>query len=244
LFGTLVLGELAGVPAFTGRLDAEIEELGPDRAHLLAHLRTDVVPGRLRAQAFGRGQGLQPGDTGAEDEHLRGWHRAGRGGEHREEPRQFFGGQKNRAITGDTALRGQRVHRLRPRNPGNGFDGERDDPGAFQRGDAVGVAAGVEEADEEGAGGEFADLVLRRRGDLEDDVRAPRVTDTRPGPLENLVGQVRTLAGTGFDDDLQAALGEALDEFRNERHPAFSRPGFLDDADRELLGLGHCATSS
>ena len=87
-------------------------------------------------------------------------------------------------------------------------------------------------------------LVSRRRGDLEHDVRTPGVTDTRPGLLEHLVGQVCAPAGTGFDDDLQTTLGEALDEFRNERHPAFSRLGFLDDADRELLGLGHCATSS
>ena len=59
-----------------------------------------------------------------------------------------------------------------------------------------------QEADEDRPVAELADLLARRRGDLDDDVGAPRVADLRAGLLEQRVGDQRGLARAGLDDDL------------------------------------------
>ena len=59
--------------------------------HLLPHGRPHVEAGDDGAEPPRGRDRLQPGDAGAEHEHLRGRDRAGRGRQHREEPRQPVG---------------------------------------------------------------------------------------------------------------------------------------------------------
>ena len=124
----LLGGQLGGVaPARLLALDAEVEERRAEALDLLAHRRADVEAGDDGAEPSRRRDRLQAGDAGAEHEHLRGRDRPGRGHQEREEPRQAVGRSDDRLVARDRALGRERVHRLRPRDPGDRLHRERDD---------------------------------------------------------------------------------------------------------------------
>ena len=90
LGGPLLGRQLAGVAAGAGRVDRRLElhELGAERLGLLARLGADVVGLDDRAEAAGRADRLEPGDADAQDQHVGGLGRAGRGGQQREVARR------------------------------------------------------------------------------------------------------------------------------------------------------------
>ena len=182
LLRALLLGQLARVAALARRLDAEVEPLRAERLHLLGDLGAHVVAGRPRAEPPGRRERLQPGDAAAEHEHLRGRDRARGGHQHRVEARRVLGAEQRRLVAGDVRLRRQRVHRLRAADPRDRLHRERRDLRVGERARRLGRRQRREEADQERAVAELADLLARRRRDLDDDVGAPRVADLSPRP--------------------------------------------------------------
>ncbi len=104
LLGALLVGQLAGVPALAGRVDADIEPLRPHRTHLVGHLGADVVARCAAPQPLGRGQRLQPGHADPEHQHRGRLHRSRRRRQHREEPRRLRRRQQHGLIAGDVGL--------------------------------------------------------------------------------------------------------------------------------------------
>jgi hypothetical protein len=236
LLGPLGLGQLTGVAALARRRDADVEDLRPERADLLADLGPDVVAGDLRAEAAGGRDRLQAGDAGAEDEHARRADRARRGHEHREEPLQLGRGDQRRLVARDVRLRGERVHRLRAGDPRDRLHRQRGHPAVGEGLRGLGRGPRGEEADEHAAGAQARDLGRRRRGDLRDDVGAPRVAERRPRLGEELVGQQRARARAGLDGDRVARGDELAHDVRDERDAALAGRGLGGDADLHAAG--------
>ena len=159
LAGALLLGQLARVAALAAGLEAEVEPLRAERLHLLGDLGAHVVAGRARAQALGGRERLQPGDADAEHEHLGRRDRAGGGHQHRVEAAHLLGAEQRRLVAGDVALRGQRVHRLRARDPRDRLHRERGRLRVGERARRLRAGQRREEADQDRAGAEPADLL-------------------------------------------------------------------------------------
>ena len=149
---------------------------------------------------------LQPGDAGAEDEHLRRRDRAGRGRQHRQEPRQAVGGDQRRLVAGDGRLRRERVHRLRARDARDRLQREREHaraPRAARRRRAS--VSGCRNADQHLA---VAQPCRPRRRSASRPWRRRRashgVADRRAGLAVRVVRETGRLARAGLDDDLDA----------------------------------------
>ena len=238
LLRALVLGEFAGIPALACCVDAEVQPLGAHRTDLIGHLGAHVVAGGAGAETFGGRQRLQAGHPDAEHQHRRRLHGAGRGGQHREEPGRLRGGQQHRFVAGDVGLRRQRVHHLRAGDPGNGFHGEGLHAGRLERTDLVVGVAGRQESDQGLARTQLGDLLGAGRGDLDDDVGGPRVTDGGAGFGVEVVGKQRRVAGAGLHDDADSALGQPGDRFGNERDAPLIGGRLGGHADGHRRGVG------
>ena len=113
----LLRRQLARVAALgLGAGHAEVEPVRAEALDLLAHDGTDVEAGRHGAEPARRRDRLQPGDAGADHEHLRGRDGARGGHQHREEARQMLRREERRLVAADRRLRRERVHRLRARD--------------------------------------------------------------------------------------------------------------------------------
>ena len=105
LAALLLLGELARVSAL-GLLadDAGLEERRAQALHLLLDHGPHVEAGDDGAQATRGRDRLQPGDAGADHEHLRGGDGPCGGHQHRQELRQPVGREEHRLVAGDRGL--------------------------------------------------------------------------------------------------------------------------------------------
>jgi len=97
-----LISHLPGVSA--GRRNRLVDgcgnEAGTEALYLLSYFGSDVVCRDNGPEPFGRGDRLETGDTGTENEQLHGWNGACRRGEHREESRRGRGGQEHSVVTG------------------------------------------------------------------------------------------------------------------------------------------------
>ena len=129
------------------RLQVQLDEGGAHRAHLVGGGGPHVVGLDDGAEPLGGRDRLQPGDPGPEHQHPGRRHGAGRGHEQREEPRQPHRRLQRAAVAGHQRLRGQRVHRLGPRDARHQLHRERRHPGRLQGADAVQLARPGDEPD-------------------------------------------------------------------------------------------------
>jgi hypothetical protein len=104
LLAPLLLGELAGVAALTLCAHARIDELGPERAHLLAGCAAHVVRLDDRAQAPGRRDRLQACNAGPDHEDLGRADGTGGCGQHWQELGQHGRGDQSGLVAGDRRL--------------------------------------------------------------------------------------------------------------------------------------------
>ena len=234
----LVLRQLARVAA--GRLRVggprDLEELRPERLHLLLDRRAHVEGRHHGAEPAGGGDRLQAGHARPEHEHLRRRDGAGSGHQHGEEAAHLLRGDQHRAVAGHARLGGERVHRLRTRDardrlhrePRRARRGERPDPRPVrERG---------KEADHDRLWPQRAHLLVARRRDLRDDVPPPRRAEARAGRLEELVRDAGRGAGSGLDDDVMALGGELAHEVRDERHAPLAAHDLLRNPDLHRRG--------
>ncbi len=130
--------------------------------------------------------------------HLRRRHGARRGHEHREEARQLQRGDQHRAVAGDRRLRGQRVHRLRTRDPRHLLHRQRRRAGRRDRLEPRRIAQRVQEAQQDRPRPQPGDLRGRGRSDLGHHLGAPRIahdgTRRRVGLVRRTRGQPRSRA--------------------------------------------------
>src|SRR3954470_13147784 len=231
LLGALLLGELAGVAALAGGLDAEVQPLGAQRLDLLGRLGAHVVAGGLRAQAARGGQRLQAGYADAQHQDLGRRDRARRGHQHRVEARGVVGAQQRRLVAGDVGLRAQRVHRLRAADPRDRLHREGRHAGLADRGEAVGVAARVEEPDQRLAGAQPRQLLRAGRRDLDHDLGAPGVADGGSSACEEVVRDQRGITRTALDDDLVTLRDELAHDLGHEGDSPLALDRFLRNAD-------------
>ena len=248
LGGALLVGQLARVAALAAGLQAEVEPLRAQRLDLLCHLGAHVIAGRARAQALGGRERLQPGDADAQHEHLRRRDRAGGGHQHRVEAAHLLGAEQRGAVAGDVALRGQRVHRLRARDPRDRLHRERGRPGIGQR--ARGLRAGQrrEEADQDRAGAEAGGSPRRRAARSSRPRRrpTPRKIERPPAPDAQRVPRSarrparRRRPAAGRRRPRRSGRGrrdlgpQLADDLRHERNPVLSRRGLLRNTDPHM----------
>ena len=110
LLAVEVLSECLGVAArVLGRtgLELHLDELAAETLHLFFDRGPNVVGMDYAAELLGGGDGLETGDAGAHDEHLRRRDGAGCGHHHREHLGQVVRRQNDGLVAGDVALRGQ-----------------------------------------------------------------------------------------------------------------------------------------
>ncbi|KAF0957875.1 hypothetical protein MLGJGCBP_09707 [Rhodococcus sp. T7] len=236
LLRPLRLGEFAGVAALTGGVDPQIEPLGTDRADLVGDLGAHVVAGGPAAEPLRRRQGLQAGDTDPEDQHRGRFDGAGGGGEHREEPGRLRRREQHRLVAGDVRLRRQCVHHLGAGDPRDRLDRERLHPGRLQRGHLIVLIAGGEEPDQRLPGMEPAHFLVRRRRDLHDHIRRPRIPDRRPDVLIGSVRNQRAQSGTRLDHHVDALGDQRRHDLRHQRHATLTVVRFPNDTDRRARG--------
>ena len=210
-----VLGHLAGVAA--GALDGvevEVDERGAHRADLVGRGRAHVVRADDRAQPLGGGDRLQAGDARAEDEHPRGLDGAGGGHQQREELGQPVGADQRGAVAGAQRLRGQRVHRLGPRDARQQLERQRGGPGVARASYGVerrALAHDGQERHRDAPGGELAEGLGRQRLDAQHGVGAGEHLGRGSGDLGaglDVVGvqEAGRITGPGLDGDLEACV--------------------------------------
>ena len=231
LFGAFVVGERTRIAAFACGADAEVEELAAERLDLLACFRTHVEAFDLCAQALGGRDRLQAGDARAHDQHLRGPDRAGRGGEHREEPRRQLRGDQHRLVAGHAGLRTEHIHRLRARGARQLLQRERDDPARGDRFATRAVGLRLQDAEQHRTRLHPRDRIRGRRLHARDDIgvgdRRLRIIDqlrTRVGI--GLVREVRVATEAALDPHRGAGGNEFLAGFRRQRDALLARRGF------------------
>ena len=89
-----------------------VDKLGAQGFDLLLNRRAYVGRFDHRAQALGRGDGLQARHTGAKDQYACGFYSAGSSHQHRHEARVVMSGQQHGLVTGDVGLRRQHIKAL------------------------------------------------------------------------------------------------------------------------------------
>ena len=167
-----VLGLLSGVAAFALLgLEVKLDEGGAEALHLCARRGAHVVGADIGTEPSGGRDGLEPGNTGTEHQHLGGRHRAGRCHVEGEELRELLGCQQHCPVARDQRLGREHVHRLRPGDPGQKVQAERRDPALPKRTDEVEVRRGLEVAHDAGALAHKADLLQAQRLHLADEAR-------------------------------------------------------------------------
>ncbi len=195
-------------------------------------------PVTIAPRRFARGDRLQACDAGAQHEHLGRRHRAGGGGHHAEEAARLARGDQHRGVAPGGGLRGERVHRLRPRRPRDRLHREGGHAGGGERPVGLGGGPGREVADQELVRVELADLLGGRGGDAEDDLGAPGDVgvDELGARLRVLgVGVPGRVARAALDQHVDVlVLLQRLDDVRDERDPALPIDGLSGHSDLHL----------
>ena len=237
-----VLRQLARVAA--GALDhveAEVEEPGPHRLHLVGRGGPHVVGLDDGAEPARGGDRLQARDPGAEHQDL-GRRDGARGGhEQREEPRQPHRRLEGAPVAGDERLGGQRVHRLGPRDARDELHGQRRHPGRLQGADAVQLAGPGDEPDGDRARAQPGHLGRQQRPDVRHQVGAlQHVTAEHVGTGRAVVvvGGQGSLARSGLDAHLVALPDQERDRLRRQGDPPLTRPRLGRNADQHDPNLG------
>ena len=134
-----------------------------------------------------------------------------------------LGREQRRLVAGDGGLRRERVEWLRARDARDRLHRERRDSARSKALDPVGIRQRREEADQNRAVSQRRDFVLRRRRDLDDEVRVERVVDEAcAGVGIRLVEERRLVTGVPLDRDLEPLLRELRNRLGNERNTPFA----------------------
>src|SRR5690606_27104135 len=215
--GTLLGGAAGGLGGLGPDVDGD--ERGAERLDLLGGARPHVEPGDHGTQAPGGGDGLEAGDTGAEDQHVGRADRAGGGGEHREDPVAQGGRFQRGLVAGERGLGGQDVHRLGPGRAGDQFECQQGGAGGDERAERVGGAQRVEWVEQAEHGPGATDPGRVGPFDTDEEVRSGAVADGGAGFRVLPVTESRTTAGAGVARDAVAVADQLTDAIGGERYP-------------------------
>ena len=143
LLGLLFGAQRACVAAFAlalGEVKTKVEELGAQGFDFALGCRTHVVRGDDGAETLGGADGLQAGDTGAQNKHLGRADGASGGGHHRQEGTVRVGCHDGGLVAHHGVLRRHFVHGLRGAQLTRQlFHGDADQTGLLDRGDVIGI---------------------------------------------------------------------------------------------------------
>ena len=207
------------------------DELAAKAFDLLLGRRADVRRGDDRAEPLGRGDGLQAGDADAHDEDPGRRNRAAGRHHQRERTAELRRGVDRRLVAGEVVLAGQDVHRLRPRDPGHQFHGERRQPGLGVSFDILAMCQRGQGCDQHRPALHHRDFVQTavhdRPLDLDHHVGvADRgrlvLGDGGAGGLELGVRDRRVFSGSLLDNDVEAEAHEFLHHIRRSGDPGLS----------------------
>ena len=215
------------------------------------------APGRPAARRSGddrseparRRDRLEPGDAGAEHEHLCRGDRPGRGHQEWEEPRQPVGGDQRRLVAGHGRLRGERVHRLRARDPRDRLHRERDDAACGEPFDPAGSVSGARKpiSTVPGASSATSSAVglptrttasAPRRARCADDLRAGRARTRRPGSRRPLLRPARRRTRSRRQRAARPSRGRARPGARRLRSLSGRRPSRRRNSTQARKGTG------
>ena len=222
--------------ALAGRWD----ELPADALNLLGHHPASVRRGDDRPQAFGRRDRLQAGYPGADHKHLRRENGPGCRREHREVLGQFVCRDQHGFVAGDIRHRRQRIHRLRPRDPRNQFQGEQRRAGLSDLANRVRRSQRVAHADDDLAGLEVRQVgppglrIGSQATDLQQHVRRAGgfPAGDHPSPFFRVLRVLESGCGTcpRLDHDFGAGLGQRGDIGRHECHAPLAGKGLFENS--------------
>ncbi len=176
---------------------------------------------------------MQPGDAGADDQHLGRRDGAGRRHEQWEEARQMGCRDEGRPVAGHGAHGAERVHWLRSGDPRHAFHCKRGDAPSRQRLQTRRVGGRGKETDEGRAFLQPADLLLRWRRDFQNDIGSGKNVFLEFCACLLVCGirKASRNAGAGFDDHLQISFAQGRQHLRHERHAPFACGLFARNAD-------------
>ncbi|MCY1533319.1 hypothetical protein D9M68_686410 [compost metagenome] len=230
---TGVAADTLGAFTFFVGLEGHIDELGAEGFDLFLHRRTHVGGFDHRAQALGRGDGLQAGDAGAEDQHAGGLHGSGGGHQHRHEAWVVVGREHHRLVAGDVGLGGQHVEALGAGRTRRRFEGEGGDAAGVHARDGL-VAEGVEHADQHGACAHVVQFAIGRRHDFQHQVGAEGSGVVANGGASRDEGVIRDAgadAGPALHRHLMALAHQLLDGLGCRGNPRLPGVGFERNTD-------------
>ena len=209
-----LLAHHLGVAALAGTvlLELQLEEFRAHAPDLVFDRGPGVEGAHDGTQLDRRPDGRQPGNAGADDQHLGRRHAAGGGDLAGEKASELAGGLDHRAVPGDVGHRTERVHRLRPGDARDGVHRDGVDPALGQALEQVAVLCRLDEADQRRPLSGELDFITLRRANLEQDVGLG--PDLRGGQhnrtslLVECIGKLGRLARTGLNRHLEAKLDE------------------------------------
>ena len=235
----LIFGaHLAGIAALPFAFDPgdilDEDRLGAERHNLFAGRRTYVGRADLCTKPPSGRDRLQPRDPDPHDEQFGRTDRPRRGHHHRISAAISRRCVDHRLVAGQIGLRGQDVHRLRPRDAWQPLHRQRVEPGGAIRSDIVGAPRRIERAKQQRA---LLRPAQRRRvgpGDSQDDIGVGKhrgaVADRGASRFEIGIADRGLLARAPLDRDARAERGIFLDGLGDRRDARFDA-AFLEDCD-------------
>ena len=218
--------------------DAEIEELGSERFHLLLHRRADVERRDDGPEPPRGGDRLQPRDAGAHHEHPCGRDRAGGRHQQREHLLDAIGGDQHGLVARHRRLRRERIHRLGARDPGHRLHREGDDALRRSRSIPSGSVSGARKPISTVPGAIAATSSADGPRDPDDGVGAVeqlgRLAQRRTRVGVVLVREAGCRARAALDHDLETGRREAPDRLGHEGDPAFAGGGLTGNGDAHV----------
>ncbi|MNF78113.1 hypothetical protein D3C84_602820 [compost metagenome] len=214
-------------------LERHVDELGAEGLDLFLHRRTHVRGLDHRAQALGRGDGLQARHAGAEDQDARGLHGAGGSHQHRHEARIVVRGQQHGLVAGDVGLGRQHVEALGAGRTRRRFEGEGGDATGAHARDGL-VAERVEHTHQHGAGTHVGQFAVGRGDHFQHQVGAEGgrvIADGRARGFEGAVRDAGADAGTALHRHLVALAHQLLDGLGCRGNPRLPSVGFERNTD-------------
>ena len=235
LLHLLLVGELASVAALGLRVQLQLDELGPQRTHLLAGGPAHVVRLHDGAQALGRGDGLETRDAGAQYQDFGRPDGPGGVGQHGQEAAQQVCAYQHGLVPGRRGLGGEHVHGLRPGDARQKLHGKAGDVTIAHGEGVLGVPVRVHVAEHHRPRLELRDLVQvggldfdENLGGSKDFGRGVHEGDAAGGVV--LVQAEGPPAGTALHDQLDAQFEVLRYDARHEGDPGFAGGALCEDA--------------
>ncbi|MNF96609.1 hypothetical protein D3C84_794040 [compost metagenome] len=206
----------------------DVDELRTQGFNLFLHRRTYVGRFNHGTQALGGGDGLQARDTGAQNQHARGFHGARCGHQHRHEARIVMRGQQHGFIAGNVGLRREHVEALCAGCTRRGFQGERGNAALGQFGNGF-IAERVEHANQHGSTFDQGQFGVAGGDHLQNQLRAKCIVGAANHRTCRFISTVHNAgidAGAALHSDCMTLADQLLDGFRGCSNPCFTGLGF------------------